>query len=83
MWPKSLPHGSRLDDDLAGTPGEQIKVVRSQLDLLDGLRFLHPLDPEAEWAYVTLCDREHELLGALSRKDVNERARRGDRPHSS
>lgn len=48
--------------------------MRSQLQLLDSLRLLHPLDPESEWAYVTLCDRERELLGTLSVKTANESA---------
>ena len=80
---RPLAHRRDRDDDRPVTAGEELEVVRNQLDLLDILRLLHPLDAEAERVYVTLCDREHELTAALGLPDTKERARRGDRAHSS
>jgi diguanylate cyclase (GGDEF)-like protein len=47
------------------TEVEQLYVVSVQLDLLASLRLIRP-NPELEWAYVTLCDREQELLFELA-----------------
>lgn len=64
------------------TPAEQLQIVSTRLEFLSRLRLLHPLDPESEWAYVTLRDREHDPLGALSRKDLSQRAQRGEHAFS-
>lgn len=56
------------------TPAEKLEVVRNQIKLLDSLRLLHPLDPESEWTYLPLCDREKELLGTVSVKSANGRS---------
>jgi hypothetical protein len=53
------------------TPAGELEVVRHELELLDSLRLLHPLDPESECAYVTLRDREKELLGTVGVKVSN------------
>jgi hypothetical protein len=48
------------------TPVERLYVVSVQVDLLASIRLLGPPSPEAEWAYMTLCDEEHELLKELT-----------------
>jgi hypothetical protein len=41
-------------------------VVTVQLRLLTSLRRLGPLSPESEWAYVTLRERQQDLLQKLT-----------------
>jgi hypothetical protein len=52
------------------TPTEHLNVVRRKLDSLLRLRELRPLGPKGEESYRALCDREQELLRALTRQPV-------------
>jgi len=48
------------------TAAKGLFVVTVQIRLLTSLRRLGPLSPESEWAYLTLRERQQDLLQELS-----------------
>jgi hypothetical protein len=71
--PKPLAQRGFWDDVVNVFAVKSLFVVTVQVRLLDSLRRLGPLSPESEWAYVTLRDRQQELMAARNQGMVGMR----------